>query len=386
VRLLCLLFLVIVGSAVCAQATDQARLLLPPEIAAVPGREINLYFDNVVLHPRSDLLLFDVDCAKGRQQVERWTWTPTAEEVGVFALTLKVADLNGQTVAEGRTAIHVYPADAGAGKPVTALIVGDSLTGAMTYTDELVKLMAAPGNPQLTLIGTNAPYADRPAVRNEGYGGWTAQRFVTLWGPEPVTAEGRRGRSPFLFERDGKPVLDFQQYCDAHSGGKGPDIITILLGCNDTFNARPENLEASVGSFLTHLDTLVTEFRRVRADTKIALISLLPPAASQDASGRVVGCAQTRWQYRRNVHRVIERTMAQYGGREAEHLFVVPAYVNLDCVHNYPVAEGPANARASGPGATIIRQNNDVHPAASGYRQLADSLYCWMKAVLATQP
>jgi lysophospholipase L1-like esterase len=30
-----------------------------------------------------------------------------------------------------------------------------------------------------------------------------------------------------------------------------------------------------------------------------------------------------------------------------------------------------------------VRQINDVHPAASGYRQLADSIYGWMKGVLA---
>jgi lysophospholipase L1-like esterase len=373
-----LLLITLLCSAVCAQPAPGLRLLLPPEIPAVPGREINLYFDNVVLHPRADLLLFDVDCPRGQQQVERFTWTPKPEDVGVFPLTLKVADLYGNPVAEGKTVIHVYPADAAAGKAVTALLVGDSLTGAMTYTEELVKLMAAPGNPQLTLIGSNGA----GALRNEGYGGWTAQRFVTLWGPDPITADGRRGRSPFLFERDGKPVLDFQKYCDAHNGGKGPDVITLLLGCNDTFNARESNLEAAVTDFLKYLDLLVVEFHRVRPDTKIGLISLLPPAATQDSSGAVVGCAQTRWQYRRNVHRVNERLVEKYGGREAEGLFLVPAYVNLDTVHNYPVAEVPANARAAGPGSTILRQNNDVHPAASGYRQLADSLYCWMKGIV----
>jgi len=365
------------------------RLLPPAEIPAVPGREVNLYFDNVILYPRADLLLYDVDCPRGSQQQERWTWTPKADDpkdVGSFPLTLRITDLAGNPLAEGTTTIHVYPADAGAGKTLSALIVGDSLTNASVYPDEIYNLMQGESNPQFTMLGSVVPNKDKPGVKHEGYGGWTARGFATMWGPEPINAQGRRARSPFLFEQDGKGVLDFQKYCDEQNGGKGPDIITILLGCNDTFNARPDNLEASVGSFLTHLDTLVTEFRRVRADTKIALISLLPPAASQDASGRVVGCGQTRWQYRRNVQRVIERTMAQYGGREAEHLFVVPAYVNLDCVHNYPVTEGPANARASGPGATLIRQNNDVHPAASGYRQLADSLYCWMKAVLATQP
>ncbi|MBU0607967.1 MAG: SGNH/GDSL hydrolase family protein [Armatimonadetes bacterium] len=376
-RLICLLLTVLLCSALRAQPGG-VRLLLPPEIPAVPGREVNLYFDNVVLHPRSDMLLFDVDCPRGIQQQERFVWTPKPEDVGVFGLTLRVYDLDDKLVAEGKTKIHVYAPDAGAGKPVTALIVGDSLTAAMVYTDELAKLMAAPGNPQLTLIGTNGT----GALRSEGYGGWTAQRFVTLWGPDAITPEGRRGRSPFLFEENGKPVLDFQKYCDAQNAGKGPDLITILLGCNDTFNARESALEAAVDDFLKHLDTLIAEFHRVRPDTKIGVITLLPPASSQDSSGAVVGCAQTRWQYRRNVHRVIEKTYERYGAREAENLFVVPAYVNFDAVHNVPTVEVTANARND---VKIVRQNNDVHPAASGYRQLADSLYCWMKGTVSRQ-
>ena len=380
------LWLITLCGAVHGQPAPRApnlRLVLPTEIPVVPGREVNLYFDNIILYPRSDLLLFEVDCPKGAQQHDRFTWTPKPEDVGEHPLAVKVEDLDGVLLAEGKTVIHVYPADAGAGRQITALIVGDSLTGAMTYTEEIVRLMEPPGNPKLTLIGNCAPFQDRPGVRNEGYGGWRASTFATLWGPDPITKEGRRGRSPFIFEENGKPGLDFRKYCLAQSDGKGPDFITILLGCNDNYGAKDGNLEASVDDFLKHMDILVAEFHRVCPDTKIGIVSLLPPAATQDASGAIVGCGQTRWQYRKNQHRVMERIIERYGNRQAENLFLVPAYVNLDCMHNYPVAEVPANARAEGPGAKIVRQINDVHPAASGYRQLADSIYGWMKGVLA---
>ncbi len=363
------------------------RLVLPEEIPAVPGRECNIYFDNIILSslPWQNYYQVEVTCLRGKQMEERWTWTPTteAQDQGIIGLTLRFTDPQGQVVAEGQTKIRVYPAEAGADQPLTALIVGDSLTSAMVYTDELYKLMEQPGNPKLTLIGSNAPYKDRPEIRNEGYGGWTAKRFVTLWGDEPLTAEGRRNRSPFLFEQDGQAVFNFQQYCDEHNGGQGPDVITIFLGCNDNFSAKDDTIEERVDDFITHMDLLINEFHRVRADTKIALIALPPPTASQDAFGDNYGCYQTRWQYRKNQHRVVERMMEKYGHREAEHLFVVPAHLNLDCVYNYPVKEGPANARADGPGATIVRQNNSVHPAASGYRQIADLLYCGFKGLVA---
>ena len=232
------------------------------------------------------------------------------------------------------------------------------------------------------MLGTTVPNAARPAVKHEGYGGWTALGFATMWGAEP-TKDGRRARSPFLFEKEGKPVLDFQKYCDEQNGGKGPDFITILLGCNDNFGAKDETIEASIDTFVKYMDVLIAEFHRVRPDTRIGIVTLLPPAGTQDAFGSNYSCGQTRWQYRKNQHRVIERTLAKWAGQEAQNVFIIPGYPNLDCEHNYPTAKGLANARAEGAGAEILRLSNGVHPAASGYRQLADTLYCWLKGQLA---
>jgi len=355
---------------------------MPAEIPTVPGRECNLYFENVILYPRPDLLLYDVDCAKGAQQVERYTWTPTDQEVGSYPLTLKITDLQGNPLAEGKTTIHVYPANAGAGKAVSLLIIGDSLTHANVYPAEVLALTKTDGNPALTLVGTFVPNPATPDVRHEGYGGWTARGHATMWNAEPTSKEGRRQRSPFLFEEDGKPTLDFTKYCADNNGGKGPDFITLLLGCNDNFGAKDDTIEASVDDFLKYMDILIEEFHKVRPDTKVGIISLMPPAATQDAFGANYTCGQTRWQYKRNQHRVMERVVEHFGGQEAQNVFLVPAYVNLDCVHNYPTVETPANARAEGPNSKVFRLANGVHPSGAGYKQMADTIYCWMKGEL----
>lgn len=360
------------------------RLILPPEIPAVPGREINLYFDNVILTPQRGMYWFDVDCPRGLQQEERFTWKPTAQDVGQYRLTLRVYNFQEVLVAEGSTIIKVYPAEAGAGKLLTMLLVGDSLTNAGVYGGELLALCKEGGNPALKLIGSPGPGGRNSGEhRHEGYGGWTARGFVSMWGPETWNAEGRRTRSPFLYEREGKPVLDFAKYCEEHNGGQAPDVITLFLGCNDTFNARENAIEAAVDVYIESMEALIKEFRRVGPETTIGVITLVPPAASQDATGVITGCGQTRWQYRRNQHRVLERSWQAFGGREAENLFLIPAYVNLDCVHNYPAQVLPANAR--NPEKLISRQNNDVHPTAAGYRQIADTLYCWLKGRVAAQ-
>jgi hypothetical protein len=107
---------------------------------------------------------------------------------------------------------------------------------------------------------------------------------------------------------------------------------------------------------------------------------LLPPgAASQDAFGTNYKNGQTRSQYKRNQQRVVERMLEQFGGREDENLFIVPANVNLDCVNNYPSVIRPANSRTV---AEIRRMSNGVHPSAEGYRQIGDTIWSWLMARL----
>src|SRR6188508_525286 len=65
-----------------SKPVDSVRLLLPPSIPAVVGTECNVYFDNAVLVPNPANYVFDSVCSKGRQQVERWTWTPAEADVG----------------------------------------------------------------------------------------------------------------------------------------------------------------------------------------------------------------------------------------------------------------------------------------------------------------
>jgi lysophospholipase L1-like esterase len=68
----------------------------------------------------------------------------------------------------------------------------------------------------------------------------------------------------------------------------------------------------------------------------------------------------------------------RYGGREGENIYLVPVYVNFDAEHSYPTSTASANARAS---EAVVRVYNGMHPSPEGYQQIADSIYCWLKAV-----
>ena len=398
--LLAITTLVLTGVCVCqnnteAQTTMQAeasgsgqqaagnplRLRLPPDIHAVVGHEINIYFDNIMLTPNINNYVIDVTCSRGRQDADRWRYTPSPEDVGQFGLSIKVMDGDLKVLGEASTTVHVAPADAGAGRQISLITIGDSLTGAGYYPGEVYTLFQAEGNPALKMIGTNKCAVE--GALNQGYGGWRWETFCTRWTDET----DYRAKSPFLRLDGDKPVLDFQHYLDQYNDGQAPDFITILLGCNDTYGATEAlnpagkpGIEAAIDTMMGYADTLLAEIRKTCPDAQMGICLLPPPASSQDAFGKDSECNQTRWQYRRNVQRVVERELEKWAGREDENLFVVPMNVNLDCVHGYPTSVEPVHARTE---ATVARQSNAVHPTPSGYYQLADSIYYWMKHRLA---
>jgi lysophospholipase L1-like esterase len=365
------------------------RLILPPVIYAVPGIEANLYLDNavLVLNRRNDA--FDVICDKGILLEERWTFTPQPKDVGEYPIEVWVRDKSNTVVARARSLVRVLPIDRPREGNTTLLIVGDSLTERPGYPQQLLDLNSRDDVLHLKLIGcrgaNNAPATGE--LRHEGYSGWTAEAFATFHGPLSRSGEFKRPDtgSPFVYgDTDETAHLDFARYCEQFNGGRGPDAITIFLGTNDVFTASDENIETRVDRVFKYYDALVNAFRKMRADTRIGVVLTTPPSRSQDGFRGYVGAGrQTRVQYRRNLHRLLERLMEHYGGREAEHIYLVPAYVNLDTERDFPTRPAPANARSD---VEISRVIDGVHLTREGYAQIADSIYCWLKAVTYPTP
>jgi lysophospholipase L1-like esterase len=355
----------------------KCQLLLPKVVYAAPGQEANIYFDNVVLESFPGKYLFDVTCAKGDQQTERWTWTPTEKEAGDYPLQIEVRDVDDTILATGSTSIHVAKADAGAAKPIKVLCIGDSLTAASIYTAEIAKLGSGDNNPQVTLLGTTGPGSGNV---HEGYGGWRYETFLDKWVANPAPdAAGNLKSSPFLFMENDKPTFDFPRYLKEKLNGEMPDYVTIMLGTNDVFGATDETRSDSVESMIGYAKTLIDGILAALPNAKIAILPPVPPNASQDAFGANYHSNQTRWGYRKNQFQAVLRLTQVFGDRENENLYIVPAYTNLDCAHNFPSALIAVNARNE---TKLMRGTNGVHPAAPGYLQIADSIFGWLKSQL----
>lgn len=355
------------------------RVALPSEIFASAGVESNIYFDNVALTLNAANLAFDVTCAKGRHQAERWTWTPTDSDAGEFPFEIVVRDDQNRLVGRAQTTVKVIAPKPESVRAKSLLLIGDSLTHASVYSQRLLDLSARFGEKRLTLVGSHGLDNPLGANRHEGYGGWTALRFATHFSETAREGDYTKRGSPFLYKQDdGQTKLDFARYCRDVNQGQFPDAVTIFLGPNDIFSYTDETISKGVESMLTHYDTIIEMIRSTSPSTRLGVMLPVPPAASQDAFGNNYGTTQTRWQYRRNQHALVEAMIKRYSGRRGEGIQLIATHANLDCVHNYPTESVAPNAHSD---QKIMRQSNAAHPAVSGYRQIGDTVFCWLASL-----
>ncbi|NBV21174.1 MAG: SGNH/GDSL hydrolase family protein [Proteobacteria bacterium] len=348
--------------------TGALRLTLPPVVYAVPGVPMNLHFANVVLAAPEAAPAFTIECGVGKSVSNCWTLTATGTQVGRHPLTLRASLGTGAVFERAQTEVRIVPSEAGKGQDIALLIVGDSLTHASAYPNEMARLLALPGNPKWRMLGTHHPASAATNVAHEGYGGWTWNRFNTLFNPERPMP-GYTNSSPFVAATgpQGKPQLDVANYIAKHCGGRAPDFVTFLLGINDCFRLKaddPVALDAGITQMLQQADLLLAAFHQATPKAELA-IGLTTPGNIRDAAFVANYKNQyTRANWRAVQHRLVERQLAHFAGREAEGIFIVPTELNLDIVAGYP-------------------DNNAVHPNATGYQQIGASFYSWLKWRLA---
>jgi lysophospholipase L1-like esterase len=357
---------VLLQLAVQCHAAKSLQLTLPPVCYAVAGQEMNLYFDNLVLTQTSDKFQFRFQCDLGRGEARRWTVTPQANDVGDHPIVVSVADESGKVLEEARSTLHVVPANAGAGRNIRLLIVGDSLTHATVYPNEIARLLSQPGNPTWSMLGTHRPKQASPGVGHEGYGGWTWARFATYLASKPDGKVTSRS-SPFVFpDGNGKPVLDLDRYFKESLDGQRPDVITIMLGINDCFGAPPDDpkgIDARIDAMFAQADTLLAAYRKALPQAELGICLTTPPNARESGFEANYKGKYHRWGWKQIQHRLVQRQLAHFADRQSDKIFIIPTELNLDPVDGYPV-------------------DNGVHPNAVGYKQIGASIYAWLKSRL----
>ena len=350
----------------------ESRLFLPEHFYAVPGINMNVYFRNVFRAIRSDGYFYQVECEKGDNMKDRWTFTPTDSDLGTYDWKLTVYDDNGK-IAQGSMKLHVVPDQKGR-SDLSILIIGDSLTDQSHYVNRLNEIF-----PSLKMIGSHAGFGKTPVaggIAHEGYGGWAWYNFVREVKPvKPKRLSYRTNK--FLRETpEGRWVLDMKAYFDRMNGGKAPDFVTIQLGVNDVFDDTDATIDGKIRKIETAMDKLIGHIRKVAPKAVIG-VGLVPPAADQDAWGKGYHCKNNLYQHQKNtwkLNRFYLEKVKQLAQKDSR-ISIIPTVLNLDALNNFPAVMQPINVHNP---RKILRQNNALHPAKEGGAQIGDTFYSWI--------
>lgn len=414
------------------------EMVLPPFIYAVEGRECNVYFDNLMVG--ADSLSFDATSSSdsGQQQNERWTWTPAAP-IQSGSISISAVDRrSGGTLTSKAATQRAAAATAGAGLTKKVMVIGDSLVNAGVITQTLLDI-ATTDAMGVTLLGTRGSGTNK----HEGRGGWTVAYYTSagptyrrfnvsgvaqlpainateysdgagtiyrvqeiaitggagtvdcsvVSGPSTPAASGtltkttaNAGDATLSYSATsnvtGNPFwiggqLNFAQYLSNNSMAM-PDWVFIALGINDCFGYTDDTACSSFAdSALAQLDALISSIKAAGANVKVGLMIPTPPSADQDSFGAVYRTGQTRDRFKRNILIWARQLLVKYAGQEASRVYIVPSNTALDTVNNMEVGPVlPVNSRSP---VTKGRQSNGVHPWTTGYQQIGDALWAFLK-------
>ncbi|MCF6175219.1 MAG: SGNH/GDSL hydrolase family protein [Victivallaceae bacterium] len=351
-----------------SSANVPLNFTLPKTFYGVPGVESAIYLDNIIVTQTPDKYKLAVKPAIGKITSNRWMIIPDKGQLGKHQLDIKITE-KGQSkaIAQGTISLNIAPANAGEGKKLKLLVIGDSLTAATHYVREVARLLSKPGNPEWSMLGTQKKGR---GVAHEGYGGWTWKAFSSKFVKNSVHYT-KKGSSPFIFAGpNGKPKLDVERYFKEKCNGIKPDVITLLLGINDCFGlARklkdPAAVNAGIDRVFTNAEILLNALREAAPQAIIGVCLTTPPNIREKAFFANYKGRYSRWGWKQVQHILVERQLKYFGNRQQDNIYIIPTELNIDSVDGYP-------------------DNNGVHPNKIGYNQIGSTIYCWLKWQLYT--
>ncbi len=422
-----------------ADLNAAAVIYTPSVIYTSEGVETNIYFDNVVFsNLPNELLAIDVVCSKGRQYDKFWRISPQPADEGTTSFRIEVS-FAGKLIASKTSELIITGKAKGSGKSLKVLCIGDSTTAGGNYISIINTDYQALASPAMTFLGTRGTAPNK----HEGRGGWKFSQYagdggqstfqfnlsgideapgnasvytdgrseftiseINITGGKGYVA-GRRSKGTENPSANGRLTkvsgtgaatipysnsmmtaanpfwnlktqrLDFKKYLADHGYTMtAADLITVHLGINDVFL---ENSPAKLDSIRTDFNKMVAEFRAVIPRVNIGLCLTIPPSISQDAFAVSYASGQTLKGYMENYKQLVEFLLANYDTPEmrASGIYCIGFNYCIDRTNNFHKTTMKANARST---QMVETWGNGVHPDNSGYFQMGDALYAFIKS------
>lgn len=323
-------------------------LVLPKKLPCVIGHKLNLYYEAIL----SKAYINEVEVraslgSGGYYNRDNSIYAPLAGAVSTV-MSIVVKEKGVQTIKRTSTLVPVAES-AGTGLTWDVLIMGDSKTDQAYKATELINLFSA--DPMdINLIGTRgiAPY------KTEGRSAWGIQHYYNQASFGGFT-------NPFL--NPGTGFFDLAYYM-TQQALSNIDVFFIDLGANDHFSGW---------SVLKPMYEYI--IANIHAYDPTIRICLSLQEGSCQGTQTDAATAQTK-----NLMELENMFIIKdYDNREAELIFVVPQYVNVDPYNDYNIEMSAISNRNT----TLVSKCTDkVHPAAtSGMLKIADSYYYQIKYI-----
>ena len=368
-----------------------ATINMPDTLWALEGRQMNLYFQNFVwgfdglsgINVTASSSLGNQFGAFGGY----WRYTPAAT-TATNALTINASTPDGTILASRTVTVLTRPL-AYPSTPVSRRVhcIGDSTfaaSGNVTLA-ELVNLFSADSNYTMTLVGSNTGNANDStstprAVACDAISGFSTTAMVSdTTTPWTTIGGASRTGSPFVFGG----VFDYGQFLTARSiTMSSGDVVIIHMGINDIFAAlAPEGADAIAATAANNIETMVASIQSAVPGVRVGVCVTIPPNGNEEAWGVDYTTSSQPWRlYQRSRRTLAQRIVNQFNGRTASGVFCIAYSACLDSVNNFAGTATAINSRNS---ATYLRPNagSAVHPAGSGYFQMADTLRSFLKGI-----
>ena len=406
-------------------------LKLPSEYALVVGDTFELFYKGIIDAMEYSLYNIEASCSIGSPFSRKFVCTPTSS--GTYPLMITVKDYADNILAKKIVNLVVSEKATSPSVQKNILCVGDSLTTGGVWVKELHRrLTASDGSPvgdglnNINFIGSRRI----GGVGYEGYGGWTFESYNTAnvntnvkiitcthdkteaedqhsiykdannatWKLETiesgqiriiaVSSEGvyfpttgtltwvsgginhsdivysvsvNGNGNPFWNTTTGK--VDFASYAQ-RQGVSTIDYVYVLLG----WNGASINAETSKQNAQIFIDNVHADF----PNAQIVLIGLEVPARDGLGInyGANTGMYSIYWDLLQYVFNLDEwyKEIASTNN----NVYHVNLSGQFDTEYNMPVTSVDVNVRNT---TKENRQSNGVHPAPSGYMQIADAVY-----------
>jgi len=219
---------------------------------------------------------------------------------------------------------------------LAVLVIGDSTIAGNNVVDSIEASSVADGVLTLSWIGTKGT-----ANKHEGIGGWTIDTFYT------------DATSPF-YNAAGF-TAGYDSYCMTNGV---PNVVIIKLGINDFWSYETDTAcQVKINTTLVKLQGMITGIFAKNPETFIG-IDLVGGPSNQDKIGNDYGLKRA-WRVRRN--------------------FQMWNATLLNTSFNSKVTILSGNIAID-----IVNYTNGLHPNSTGYVEIANHYYAWLKYVAYT--